>query len=41
MSHIKNVTRRGMVSIERRVVMNVTSVMTVVSQPYFRQRMVP
>ena len=30
-----------MVSIERRVVMNVTSVIMVVSRPYFRQRMVP
>ena len=30
-----------MVSIERRVVMNVTPVIMVVSRPYFRQRMVP
>lgn len=37
----KNVTSRGMVSIDSRVVMNVTSVMTVVSFSYFRQRIVP
>lgn len=37
----KNVTSRGMVSIDSRVVMNVTSVIIVVSFSYFRQRMVP
>ena len=34
-------TSRGMVTIEQRVVMNVASVMNVVSFSYFRQRMVP
>lgn len=34
-------TRAGMVSMERRVVMNVTSVISEVSFSYFRQRMVP
>ena len=32
---------RGMVSMERMVVTSVTSVMSVVSRLYFRQRMVP
>lgn len=34
-------TSRGMVIIDSRVVINVTSVIIVVSLPYFRQRMVP
>ena len=34
-------TSRGMVIIEQRVVMNVASVMNVVSFSYFSQRMVP
>ena len=37
----KNITSRGMVSMDSRVVMKVTSVMRVVSLPWRRQRMVP
>lgn len=37
----KNKTSKGMVNIESRVVINVTSVIIVVSFPYFRQSMVP
>ena len=37
----KNITSRGMDTIESKVVMKVTSVIMVVSFPYFRQRMVP
>ena len=36
-----SVTSSGMVTIDTRVVINVTSVIIVVSLPYFRQRMVP
>ena len=37
----KNSVKRGMVSIDKSVVMSVISVINVVSRLYFRQRIVP